>query len=260
MNRDEESGLERDTIDGSNPRARGSTPREILLRSPEASMSGLESSHPDRIRVVVTHQEEIEARHADLFIDVRGATLVASREAIGQTREIARLTSELGLRGVSVEQVEVRAVRAQPSGGLLNRSTASIYSVRVRRVPLAILTDILGTITAQKTSKLRAILWRYDDGEETRDLWIERSIERANERARRIAATLGVRLVGVYNLTTRLVDPDRREEGEASPYRHGILAHADYDLGKLVGMTLRPTRTIEVTAAVDYRISPFEQD
>jgi hypothetical protein len=53
----------------------------------------IEPGTPDLLRVAITHEDELEASHADLLVTVRGSSLVTGSAALTKAREVAALVA-----------------------------------------------------------------------------------------------------------------------------------------------------------------------
>ncbi|MDQ2800485.1 MAG: SIMPL domain-containing protein, partial [Armatimonadota bacterium] len=176
----------------------------------------------DLITVEAARREELTADRADLFLTIQGTSLVTGNQALQKAREVAQFVGELGQRGLPPENIYLEGVDVSLNGGLVKTSQAS-YHLRIHCPQLEQVGDVLGVVAAQKNITLRHLRWGYGDDRELRDALLDDCARRAHAKAKKIAAALGVKLVGVHRFAETFVD---REAGPA-PAPRG----ADMDFG-----------------------------
>ena len=214
---------------------------------------------PDTIRVSTSQREEIQATHADLFVSVKGSSLVSGDAALKKAREVSLLVDELTRAGLPVEAIHLQSVHTETSSGALLRSSSATYRLRIRCEKLEMFADLLGVISAQKNSNFERVEWKYPD-EEVRAAALEKAIQKAGEKARKIATALGVRLLGIYTLNENILDqevfaPQPVFAAQSAPRAMGIVSQpAD------MGMNIQHSKTVDVRVDIEYRISGFAQD
>lgn len=211
---------------------------------------------PDTIHVSANVRKEIYASHADLFVAVRGSSVVSGNEALNKAKEVSALVDELTRAGVNAKDVHLQGVHVETSSGALLKSSSAIYRLRIHiatleRLPLLI--DIVGT---QKNTILERIAWRYED-ETTKEQLLRSAIETAKAKAKGVADTLGVRLLGVYSFNENTFD----EEAPAAFQPQRLMAKArqagaESDPG--LGMEIQHGKFIQSNVEVEYRVSGLE--
>lgn len=210
----------------------------------------------DLLKVSVSHSEELQADQADLQVTIRGSSLIHGNAALTKAREVRQLVEALTGLGLPERQIQLREVYAEVSSGLLKSSSAT-YQLRIQCRALDLLPEVIGAVASQKQASLTSIVWRYPEDPEAQDAWSERCLLRAGQKARRMAAALGVRLLGVYRVEEQLSNPPAYAE--------------DLDVAKLapqsrargpssadLGLAITHTKTVEVHMSVEYHISRFE--
>lgn len=216
---------------------------------------------PDLITVSESARAEVPADHADLYVTIRGSSLVTGQEALKKAREVGALVADLASVGVDEKEIALQGVEAEVSTGLLGRSSSARYRLRVRCLRLDTLPDVLGAVTSQKTAALDRIEWGYGDTTETRDRLTDECVERANRKARRVAGGLKVRLLGVHSYVERLTD----SEYPVSYPRHAMAPQSKGSAtrGRMtaedLGLEVTHSKTLQVEIDVAYRISGFEE-
>lgn len=209
---------------------------------------------PDLLRVVVTHEDELEASYADLQVTVRGSSLVTGNAALTKAREVAALVQALAGVGVPESSIRVEDIAVQVESGLLTKSSSATYTLKVRCSKLESLADVLGAITSQKNVQLGNIDWGYAEPDELRTRWLVDCATRATARARPIADALGVKLLGVHQFG----EPDvevARAGYELRPPALGM-ARARMTAADL-GLSVSHSKKVVVRVLVEFRIAPY---
>jgi uncharacterized protein YggE len=211
---------------------------------------------PDTLKVSASYKEELSASHADLFITVRGSSLVGGDQAMKKAREVSQLVDELVRFGIPAEKVHLQGVHLESSSGPLLKSSSAFYRLRLRCDQLDQLPGLLEIISSQKNATLERIDWQYPE-EEARGL--ETAIRIAEEKAGKIASSLGVRLLGIYDFMENNFD----EERPPMPFMAQAVGFKSRDRGMPeepgLGMEIQHSKTIHTSVDIWYRVSPFEE-
>lgn len=219
---------------------------------------------PDTVTVTVSEEKEIAADRADLLVTVRGSSLFTGETALSKAREVAQMVGDLRELGVKDEDILLESVHADVSSGVLGKSSSATYSLKIHCERLDRLADMLGVITSQKNTKLKAIIWGYPENEE-RDDWLDACIQRANKKARRIAEALGVRLTGVRWFYEGYTDEEARVYPQSPPAEYDMMyeraamsraAPARVTSDEL-GTAVSHSKTVQLSVTIDYHISRF---
>src|SRR5512146_963581 len=112
---------------------------------------------PDTIRISALQREEIEATFADLFVTVKGSSLVSGDAALKKAKEVSQLVEELTRYGLAAEAIHLQSVHAETSSGALLRSSSATYRLRIRCEKLEQFADLLGIITNQKNATFERV-------------------------------------------------------------------------------------------------------
>lgn len=212
---------------------------------------------PDTIHVNATESVEVQASSADLYIAVKGTSLVSGESALTQAREVKELLDSLGQAGLPTEAVSLQSVDAETSSGKLTPSSSATYKLRLRCENLDQFAGFLGVITSQKNTSIEKIEWQYPE-EPLISETLEKAIHKVETRARSIAAALGVSLLGIYEFTEKIEDQDPPSTqvafGAQSKNRAmGVISQPDLE------MEIQHSKEIEVKVFVTYRVSGFEK-
>src|SRR5688500_19484414 len=101
---------------------------------------------PDTIKVSAFQREEIFASHANLYVTVKGSSVVSGNEALKKAREVSQLVEALTRFGLSPDAIQLLGVHIETSSGALLKSSSATYRLRVHLGSLDSLTDILDII------------------------------------------------------------------------------------------------------------------
>ena len=211
---------------------------------------------PGVVVVTAVHEQEVTAEAVHVLVTVQGMSLVTGRAALSQAKEVARLVEALGHASIESSAVELEGVHLESAGGLLGRSSAAVYRLRIRCNWLDLLPDVLGAITAAKNVRLEGLIWRYPDSEEHYARWLTLAIEQANARASTMAAALGTRIVGIQHVSEQRLEaeeePARRRAG-AELMAPARMRSTAVDLG----FELTQRRRVGARVTVQYRVEGF---
>jgi len=216
-----------------------------------------DSAGPDLIDVEIKLERELEAIGADVHVSIRGSSLVTGSQALRKAREVAALVKALEAVGVAEADIYLEDVRAEVTSGLLSKSSSATYSLRARAT-LDGLADALGAIADQKNAAIDSIAWRYPDDDDARTEWLTICATRATERARKIAAALGVKLLGVHWFAEPVAAPSpyfgapggAGVPAEGTSLRRRAMSASD------LGLTVSHSKKVEITVRVQFRVSP----
>ena len=215
----------------------------------------LPSDSPDTVQVSVRQTKDVSADAADLSVTVRGASLLTGQMALHKAREVAALVADLAGVGVEQDSVYLEGVHADTATGTLVKASGASYRLRVHVAPLEKLADVLGVITSQKNAALNGIAWRYPEDAAEREAWLAACIAEANAKAARIAAALGVRLLGVRLFTENYHDPEAYRAdtiGISNAMRRARVSPEE------LGLEVSHTTTAMLQVDVQYRVSGFD--
>lgn len=210
---------------------------------------------PDTIKISASHKEEISADRADLFVTVKGSSLVSGDQALKKAREVSQLVEALTGFGLSPEAVHLQGVHIETSSGALLKSSSAIYRLKIRCGELGQFAELLDIIASQKNAALEYVEWKYPE-EAARDRGLSAALEQAKAKAEKVARSLGVTLLGVYELLENAYD----EERPPMPFQAmemGMKARAASAPEPSLGMEIQHSKTIHVSVDIWYRVSAF---
>jgi uncharacterized protein YggE len=210
---------------------------------------------PDAIKISASHKEEIFADRADMFVSVKGSSVVSGDEAMKKAKEVSGLVEALTSFGLSTEAIQLQGVRIESSSGTLLKSSSATYQLKIKCEKLDQLADLLDIISAQKNASLERILWKYPE-ETAREQAMEKALEKAKSKAEKIANSLGVKLLGVYDFNENIFDEERPFPPlamQAAPAAARAMKAPEPSLS----MDIQHGKTITAGVDIWYRVSEF---
>lgn len=210
-------------------------------------------SKPDTIKVSASHKEEIFADRTDLFVTVKGSSLVSGNEAMKKAKEVSQLVEALTSFGLSPETVQLQGVRIESSSGALLKSSSATYRLKIKCEKLDQLAELLDVIASQKNAALERLQWKYPE-EAARERGLDEALVKAKSKADKVAASLGVKLLGVYDFMENNFD----EEKPPMPFQAmEMKARAASAPEPSLGMEIQHSKTVTVNVDIWYRVSAF---
>jgi uncharacterized protein YggE len=210
---------------------------------------------PDTIKVSASHREEIFASHANLYVTVKGSSVVSGNEAMKKAKEVNQLVEALTRFGLSPDMIHLQGVRVETSSGTLLKSSSAMYHLKIKSEKLEQLPGLLDVIAEQKNAILERIEWKYPENE-ARDRGLEAAVAKGKERAENVAASLGVKLLGVYDFMENAFD----EERPPMPFQAmemSMKSRAAAPAEPSLNMDIQHSKTIQVNVDIWYRVSSF---
>ncbi|QDT16951.1 SIMPL domain-containing protein [Alienimonas californiensis] len=209
--------------------------------------------------VDLTREFKQIADRCDVWLSVRGSTLLTGHAALEQAEEVRKVVEAILKLGVPREAVHLADVSIDSKSGVFTRSTEAAYALRVEVTDLARLADLLTAVTAPKTCRLVRIDYRFSDDEAVADEWIAQTIGDCVRRAKAVAAAAGVTLGTLREVTHEVIRP--RPSSYSSDSRLGgfdddlIGTRLTETADSLPGPVVRERR-VRVDAGLRYEIGP----
>ena len=210
-------------------------------------------SKPDTIKVSAMHQEEIFASHANLYVTVKGSSVVSGGEAMKKAKEVNQLVEALTRFGLSPEAIQLQGVRIETATGTLLKSSSARYHLKVKSEKLEQIPELLDIVAEQKNAALERIEWKYPE-DEARDRGLESAIAKGKAKAEKVAAAMGVKLLGVYDFMENTYDEERPPMPFQAKAMEMRTMGAVADLPSL-NMDVQHSKTIHVNVDIWYRVS-----
>ena len=211
-------------------------------------------SKPDTIKVSAYNREEILASHADLFVTVRGSSVFSGNEAIKKAREVSQLVDELTRFGISSENIHLQGVHIESSSGALLKSSSAIYRLRIRSEKLDQVAELIDIFASQKNATLERIDWKYPE-ESARERGLEAALAKAKVKAEKIAAVMGVKLLGVYDFIENTYDQEAPIPFQ--PQAMMMKSRMAESTEPSLGMDIQHSKTVQINVEIWYRVSEF---
>lgn len=208
---------------------------------------------PDTIKVSALHREEIFASHANLYVTVKGSSVVSGNEAMKKAREVSQLVEALTSFGLRPEAVQLLGVHIEAASGALLKSSSAMYRLRIRVEKLDQLAELLDIVASQKNATLERIEWKYPE-EAARERGLEAAIAKGKAKAEKVAAAMGVKLLGVYDFSENAFDEEMPVPFQAQRVMMKSRAAAEEPS---LDMDIQHSKTIQVTVEIWYRVSSF---
>jgi len=211
-------------------------------------------SKPDTIKISALHREEIFASHSNLFVTVRGSSVISGGEAMKKAREVSQLVEALTSFGLSPDAVQLLGVHIETTSGALLKSSSATYRLRIRADKLDQLAELLDIIASQKNAVLERIEWKHPE-ESARERGLESAITKGKAKAEKVAAALGVKLLGVYDFMEGTFDEERPIPFQAQAVM--MKSRAAVADEPSLGMDIQHSKMIQVNVDIWYRVSAF---
>jgi uncharacterized protein YggE len=211
---------------------------------------------PDTIKISASHREEIFASHANLYVTVKGSSVFSGNEAMKKAREVSQLVEALTRYGLSPDAIQLQGVRIETASGPVLKSSSAIYRLKIKTEKVDQLAELLDLIAGQKNATLERIEWKYPE-EEARARGLEVALAKGKEKATKVAASLGVKLLGVYDFMENTFD----EERPPMPYQAmemNMKARAAVAEQPSLNMEIQHSKTIQVNVEIWFRVSDLE--
>ena len=137
---------------------------------------------------------------------------------------------------------------------MLLKSSSAIYRLKIRCEKLDQIADLLDITASQKNATLERIEWKYPE-ESAQEHGLEFAIAIGKAKAEKIAAAMGVKLLGVYDFMENTFDEERPPMPfQAKKMMKSRAAMADEPS---LGMEIQHSKTIHVNLEIWYRVSDF---
>ena len=214
------------------------------------------SSKPDTIKISATQREEISASHADLFVTVKGSSVVSGDQALKKAKEVSQLVEALTSFGLSPEAVHLQGVHIETASGVLLKSSSATYRLKIKCEKLEQLAELLDIIASQKNATLERIDWKYPE-DAARERGLEAALAKAKSKADKVAISLGVKLLGVYDFIENIYDEEMPYQQFAERGAMQMKARGAAAPEPSLGMDIQHSKTINIGVEIWYRVSAF---
>lgn len=183
---------------------------------------------------------------------VKGSSVVSGDQALKKAKEVSQLVEALTNYGLSPDAVHLQGVQIETASGTLLKSSSATYRLKIRCEKLDQFADLLDLIASQKNAALERIEWKYDE-DEARERGLLTAIEKAKNRAEKVAASLGVKILGVYDFIENAYDEERPIQFQAQAVMMKSLSAVPAEPS--LDMDIQHSKTINVSVEIWYRVS-----
>ncbi len=211
---------------------------------------------PDTIKISASHREEIFASHANLYVTVKGSSIFSGNEAMKKAREVSQFVEALTRYGLSLDAIQLQGVRIETTSGPVLKSSSAVYRLKIKTEKVDQLAELLDIIAEQRNATLERVEWKYPE-EEARARGLEAALARGKEKAAKVASSLGVKLLGVYDFMENTFDEERPpmpfQAMEMNMKARGTVAEQPS-----LNMEIQHSKTVQVNVDIWYRVSDLE--
>ncbi len=212
---------------------------------------------PSVITVRETQSHPVAADRADLRVTVEGASLFTGQEALKKAREVAALAADLSAAGLPPDAIFLEGVSADTQSWGAAKASRARYRLRLHCAELGKLADYVGVIASQKNASLTTLDWGYPTDDAQADQWLLDRIGRVNDKAAKIAAALGVKLLGVHMFTENLLDPEAKRPTPSGGDDRERASAMHRMTGPDLGLEVSHTKTITVSVEAQFLVSGY---
>ncbi len=209
-------------------------------------------SKPDTIKVSALHREEIFASHANLYITIKGSSIVSGNEAMKKAKEVSQFVEALTRFGLSPDAIHLQGVYIETSSGTVLKSSNAVYRLKIKADKVDQLAQLLDIIAEQRNATLERVEWKYPE-DDARERGLESAIAKAKTKAEKIVSALGVKLLGVYDFIENAFDEETPISFAAQAIR--MKARAVVADEPNLNMEVQHSKTIQVNVEIWYRVS-----
>jgi uncharacterized protein YggE len=149
----------------------------------------------------------------------------------------------------------LQGVRIQTASGTLLKSSSAIYHLKVKTEKLDQLAGVIDITAEQKNASLDRIEWKYPE-DEAHERGLESAIAKGKAKAEKVAAAMGVKLLGVYEFMENTYDEERPPMPFHAKTMEMSALRAVADQPSL-DMEVQHSKTINVNVDIWYRVSSF---
>lgn len=190
----------------------------------------LQVQAPDLIIVDESHFEDVDAIAAKLHLHIKGTSFFNTNVAFKRAKELSALVDSLKSTGITEEDFKLLDIQAEVSAGIFSKFSSVNYSVEIKCRDLEKLPDALTAIAGGKNASLDYIEWEYPNEQPSKDDWLKEALSKATKRANIIAESLGIKVVGVHECTSRYWNEEQQSQSPLSQRLKAMSASYDNSL------------------------------
>ncbi len=157
--------------------------------------------YPDRISIEEEVEIEVSPLWAVLIIEIEGTSSFTGNEAFKKSREIASLIADLDNINYPTENIALENIMFQTSSGTFTKSSAAKFTIKLNKIALTIVPQVLGIIASQKNIRIQELAYDFGNLREQKNQLYIQACKAAKEQGQEICKTLSIPLLGVYTMT-----------------------------------------------------------
>jgi uncharacterized protein YggE len=169
-----------------------------------------------------------------------------------KAKEVSQLADALTRFGLSPDAILLQGVYIETTSGTVLKSSNAVYRLKIKTEKVDQLAQLLDIIADQRNATLERIEWKYPE-DDTRERGLESAITKAKTKAEKVAASLGVKLLGVYDFIENAYDEETPIPFAAQAVR--MKARAEVADVPNLNMDVQHSKTIQVNVEIWYRVS-----
>jgi uncharacterized protein YggE len=209
------------------------------------------------ISVQETATTTLYASGAKLNVCIKGQSFFTGGEAFKKAIEVAHCVAELKQCGLSEDDIQLLNVSTEVESGMLVKSSKANYHLLVNCESIELLGRILSAITSQKNAQMTTIAWQYSDLEQTKHDLLQRAVVKTKNVAQSIADSLAVRLVGVHQLSYKVMGLDTEMQIRESNDFMDTMMRSKARTEALDNLNLSHTSKVVLTVTAEFMVDTF---
>ena len=214
---------------------------------------------PDTISIETEARARVEAERADFSVSVAGSALFSGATALRKAREVAELVALLKSCDVEESQIHIESVRVENASGTFSKNSSAHYDLRIENIALARVADAVGAVAGARNASLTRIQWKFAPEKPLRDQLRDACLDEALERARGVAAKLGLKLVGVYEMKEQWEGTtEARGESRAKYDTFGRSRAKRLVSEQELGLAVSHAEEVAMLLTIRFRVSEFD--
>ncbi len=214
---------------------------------------------PDTISVRIVNEAELDADSADLTVVIEGSSVFSGEEAFKKAQELRTLIDALKDVGLDESRVKLRSVEVNSQSFAIIKSSSAKYVVSIKSVAVELVPKVLAAIACQKCIELSRLTWNYGKLKATKQQLRCEALKEALDQAEVDASVLGVKILGIHQLSEESSGRDYNPEyiaGDSADFLAMKSKRAKQDIGFHLGNST----TAKLDLRAEFRVSAISDD
>ena len=203
---------------------------------------------------------ELAADRADIYVAIKGSSLVRASAAREKAREVSQFVEAIQDAGIPSETIRVERVQMEVYSGTILKNSAAVYYLRLRDVTLDLVPDVFSQISEQKHITLERCVWLYPDADNERNELLAKCIRKAMHKAEITAQTLGIKLGGVTSLQEHFSDDESIPTGNAKRSANSMGYSATQSRNDINNLPIGEYKRVFVDVKLSYLVDAPKQE